>query len=601
MVEKLVTRQESDPAYHWDLTPLFKDDQAFETGLDQISSEMTQLKKFKGKLATSAGQLHQALDTWLELERRISNLYVYSHLKNDQDKSDSFYQSMSAKAMAAYTKLDEIAAYIVPEILSIPSDKIKKFMENSESLQTYKHFLEDILRGKKHTLSEEVELLLAKGGQYFSKNSDIFSYLNNADLEFPTIKNEEGKDIQISHGNYGKLLESTDRQVRKSAFDGMYQVYHQFQNTFATILSTEIKKNNYFATIRTHASSRASSLFRNNIPESVYDALLDTVGDRIDLLHRYMSLRKELLQLDQVEMYDVYTPLLGDVPVKFSYEDAQDIILEALKPLGEEYLSIVKRAFDEKWIDVFENKGKRSGAYSSGSYDSNPYILMNYQEGIESMYTLIHELGHSLHSYLTNTHQPYVYSHYSIFLAEIASTTNENLLTAYLLDKYPQKDIQLYVINHFLDGVKGTIFRQTQFAEFEHAIYTKDAKGEPLTADALNQLYQELNQKYYGPDVNSDSAIEVEWARIPHFYFNYYVFQYATGFSAATALAQAILDGEEGALDKYLDYLKAGNSQYPIEVMKIAGIDMTKKDYIEKALDVFEKRLDQFENILKDS
>lgn len=598
MVKQIVTRQESDPKYHWDLTSLFESDQKFENHLAQITQDISQIENFKGTLAESADQLSQVIDLWMDLQRRVSNLYVYSHLKNDQDKGNAHCQSLHARAMAVYTKLDESTAYIVPEILQISSETINEFMQDSKELRLYQQFLDDILRGKKHTLSQEAELLLAQGGQYFAKNSEIFSYLNNADLEFPTILNEAGEQVQISHGNYGKLLESTNREVRKSAFDEVYKVYHQFQNTFATILTTEIKKNNYFAKIRQHDSARASALFQNNIPESVYDILLETINKRIHLLHRYMKLRQDLLNLDQIEMYDVYTPLLGKVPIKFSYQEAQEMILDALKPLGQDYVDIVKKSFDEKWIDVFENKGKRSGAYSSGSYDSKPYILMNYQEGIDSMYTLIHELGHSLHSYLTNQHQPYVYSHYSIFLAEIASTTNENLLTAYLLNKYDDKEIQLYVINHFLDGVKGTIFRQTHFAEFEHAIYSKDAQGEPLTSESLNQLYKEMNEKYYGPSVNSDSAIEVEWARIPHFYFNYYVFQYATGFSAAIALAQAIIDQEEGALDKYLEYLKAGNSKYPIEVMKIAGIDMTNDDYINKALDVFETRLNQFEQLL---
>lgn len=599
MVEKLVTRQKSDPQYHWDLTPLYESDAQFETQLQELSDQIGSLADFQGHMADSAQHLLETLEIWMKLDRQANNLYVYSHLKSDQDKGDAHYQAMNAKALAAYTKLDEASAFIIPELMQIPTETIQQFLKESSELSLYEQFIDDIFRGKAHTLSQEMELLLAQGGQFFNSNSEIFSYLNNADLEFPTIQNEEGKDIQISHGNYISLLESPNRQVRKSAFDGLLKVYHQFENTFATILSTEVKKHNYFAKIRHHDSSRAAALFQNNIPEAVYDTLLETIHDRMHLLHRYMELRKTLLGVEKVEMYDIYTPLLGDAPVKFSYKEAKDIVLAALQPMGQEYVAIVQKAFDEKWIDVYENKGKRSGAYSSGSYDSNPYILMNYQDGINSMYTLIHEIGHSVHTYLTNASQPYIYGNYSIFLAEIASTTNENLLTAYLLENYQDPQIQLFVINHFLDGVRQTIFRQTQFAEFEHAIHLKDAQGEPLTAQLLNQLYKEINTTYYGPAVNSDSAIDVEWARIPHFYYNYYVFQYATGFSAATALAQAILNQEDGALERYLNYLKAGSSQYPLDVMKIAGIDMTQADYIQKALDVFEARLQQFETLIQ--
>ncbi|MGO3212452.1 MAG: oligoendopeptidase F, partial [Ruoffia tabacinasalis] len=449
-----------------------------------------------------------------------------------------------------------------------------------------------------HVLPPEQELLLASASEVFGGATRIFGYLNNADFQFPTVKDSEGNDVQLTHGLYGKLLESTDRRVRKDTFEGFYSVYQQFENTLAQTLTTEIKTHNYNAKVRGFESARAAALFTNNIPESVYDTLLETVESRLNLLHRYVDLRKSLLNIDDLEMYDMYTPLLGEPPIAFTYEEAKEITLNALQPLGEEYLEIIRNAFDEQWIDVYENKGKRSGAYSSGTYDSKPYILMNWQDSLNSLYTLVHELGHSAHSYLTHANQPYEYGSYSIFLAEIASTTNENLLTNYLLRTYDDKDIQRYVLNHFLDGLKGTVFRQTQFAEFEHFIHDQDGNGQPLTAEFLSENYQKLNAKYYGPSVNSDSEIKNEWSRIPHFYMNYYVFQYATGFAAATAFADRIADGDKEALNSYLGFLKSGKSQYAIDTMKTAGLDMTKRDYIEQTLDVFEQRLAEFEALL---
>lgn len=596
---KLLTRQESNPDYHWDLTAFYPSDQVVEDQLVQAQEKIDKVKAYQGRLAESSQVLLEAIEAYLEMERTAGNLYVYGHLKNDQDTGNSHYQDLYARLGHFASQCDQAAAYMRPELLAMDQAQLEGFIQENKGLQAYQQFLDNLVRYKAHTLSADVELVLAQGGQYFAGNAQIFSYLNNADLEFPTIKDDQGQDVQITHGNFVKFLESSDRSVRQAGFEGLNSVYNQFKNTFATILGTEVKKNNFHAKIRHFDSARHSSLFSNKVPEAVYDTLVESVNSRLDLLHRYVGLRKDLLKLEELEMYDMYTPLLGEPPIKFSYEEAQEIILEALAPLGEDYVAVVKSAFDEKWIDVYENKGKRSGAYSSGSYDSKPYILMNYQDGINSLYTLIHELGHSLHTYLTNQNQPYVYSHYSIFLAEIASTTNENLLTHYLLKKFDQPEIQLYILNHFLDGVKGTVFRQTQFAEFEHLIYQADAEGTPLTADFLSKEYKAINQKYYGPAVNSDSLIEVEWARIPHFYYNYYVFQYATGFSAATYFANLILKDDLEARDRYLNFLKSGNSKYPIETMLEAGLDMTQPDYILATLEVFEARLNGFEGLLE--
>ncbi|WPC09728.1 oligoendopeptidase F [Globicatella sp. PHS-GS-PNBC-21-1553] len=587
--------------YTWDLTSMYADDAAQEADAEAVKAMFPKLAEFSGKLAEGPEVLADALDLIGETARKMSNVYVYAHLKNDQDATNSTYQEMYAKATQLYGQFGETIAYFEPELNTIPEATLTQFIEENDRLKHYQQHLDNMVRGRAHVLPQEQELLLAQASEVFQGASNTFGVLNNADLVFPTITDEEGKEVQLTHSLYSKFLESSDRRVRKETFEKFYSVYDQFKNTMASILSTNIKVNNYDAKVHKFESARQAALFTNNIPESVYDTLVDTVNKRLDLLHRYVGLRKELLGLEDLEMYDMYTPLLGDAPIKMTYEEAKSITLEALAPLGEEYLAIMREAFEDRWIDLYENKGKRSGAYSSGTYDSKPYILMNWQDNVNWLYTLVHELGHSAHSYLTHKNQPYTYGSYSIFLAEIASTTNENLLTAYLLEKYEDPQVRLYIINHFLDGMKGTVYRQTQFAEFEHFMYQSDAAGQPLTQQFLSDNYRELNRKYYGEAVNSDSEIALEWSRIPHFYYNYYVFQYATGFSAATAFSKAILEGQEGALDKYLGYLKAGRSQYPIDIIKTAGLDMTQSDYIDAALDVFEQRLNEFEALLKEN
>ncbi|MGX7078323.1 oligoendopeptidase F [Globicatella sanguinis] len=587
--------------YTWDLTSMYADDAAQEADAEAVKAMFPKLAAFSGKLAEGPEVLADALDLIGEAARKMSNVYVYAHLKNDQDATNSTYQEMYAKATQLYGQFGETVAYFEPELNTIPEATLTQFIDENDRLKHYQQHLDNMVRGRAHVLPQEQELLLAQASEVFQGASNTFGLLNNADLVFPTIKDEEGKEVQLTHSLYSKFLESSDRRVRKETFEKFYSVYDQFKNTMASILATNIKVNNYDAKVHKFESARQAALFTNNIPESVYDTLVDTVNKRLDLLHRYVGLRKELLGLEDLEMYDMYTPLLGDAPIKMTYEEAKSITLEALAPLGEEYLAIMREAFEDRWIDLYENKGKRSGAYSSGTYDSKPYILMNWQDNVNWLYTLVHELGHSAHSYLTHKNQPYTYGSYSIFLAEIASTTNENLLTAYLLDKYEDPQVRLYIINHFLDGMKGTVYRQTQFAEFEHFMYQSDAAGQPLTQQFLSDNYRELNRKYYGEAVNSDSEIALEWSRIPHFYYNYYVFQYATGFSAATAFSKAILEGQEGALDKYLGYLKAGRSQYPIDIIKTAGLDMTQSDYIDAALDVFEQRLNEFEALLKEN
>ncbi|MGG5341301.1 oligoendopeptidase F [Enterococcus sp. AZ020] len=583
----------------WDLTKIFKDDQAFDDAYQVLTKELQEVEKYKGTLDQGSTAFLNSIEMLLKVYRQIEVIYVYAHLKNDQDTSNATYQALYSRASSLFAQVSEAVAWFEPELLSLNDDLIWGYFAEKPELEIYRHFVENILNERPHILSAEQEALLAGASEIFGASSDTFSILNNADLKFPVIEDENGEKVQLTHGVYGQLMENIDRDVREKAFKALYSVYDQFQNTFAQTLSSHVKAHNYKAKIRNYPSARAAALSSNHIPESAYDTLLDVVNKHLPLLHRYVALRKRLLNLEELHMYDMYTPILGEASIKYSYEEAKEKALAALKPMGEEYLTVVETAFNDRWIDVIENQGKRSGAYSSGAYDTAPYILMNWHDSLDQLYTLVHEMGHSVHSYFTRNNQPYVYGDYSIFLAEIASTTNENILTEHLLKTETDPRIRAYVLNHYLDGFKGTIFRQTQFAEFEHFIHTEDAKGTPLTSEYLSEYYEQLNAKFYGPDVVKDPEITLEWTRIPHFYYNYYVYQYATGFSAASALANKILAEEPQALENYLTYLKSGSSDYPIEVMKKAGVDMTQPQYIEDAMKVFETRLNELEKLVE--
>lgn len=597
-VKQLPKREELPENLTWDLTKIFSSDKEFDEKYLELSEKLKKSEKYKGTLNQGVSQFLDAIEFVLSVYRQTEIIYVYAHLKNDQDTGNTEYQALYARASSLFSKVSEAVSWFEPEILQLSDERIWQYFKEEPKLEVYRHYIQQIVDNRAHVLSADQESLLAGAGEIFEASSDTFAVLNNADLVFPTIEGENGEKVQLSHGVYGQLLESTDRSVREAAFKGLYSVYEQFRNTFASTLSTHIKGHNFKAKVRNYSSAREASLSNNHIPESVYDTLVDVVNKNLPLLHRYMELRKRLLEVEKLHMYDLYTPVLGEAPITFTYEEAKEKALEALKPMGEEYMTIVEKAFSERWIDVVENKGKRSGAYSSGSYDTNPYILLNWHDTLDQLFTLVHEMGHSVHSYFTRSSQPYVYGDYSIFLAEIASTTNENILTEYLLETEKDPRVRAYVLNHYLDGFKGTVFRQTQFAEFEHFMHTEDEKGVPLTSEYLSDSYGKLNAKYYGPAVEEDPEIKFEWSRIPHFYYNYYVFQYSTGFSAASALAKRILSQEPDALENYLAYLKAGNSDYPVEVMKKAGVDMTQAAYIEDAMSMFEQRLNELEELI---
>lgn len=598
--KSLPKRDEVKTELTWDLTTIFESDEKWEEVYKEAEGQVENVKSFEGRLSEGAEVFQEAFETLLDVSRKIESIYVYSHLKSDQDTGNGVYQALNDRARLLATKAGEATSWFEPEVLSLPEEKLHAYLEENEALQGYKHAIQQMTANREHVLTAEMEALLAGASDIFTSSSQTFNVLNNADITFPKVTGEEGEEVQLSHGMYGQLLESTNREVRREAFVKMYEIYESLKNTFASTMQANIKNHNYQAKVHHFKSARERALSANHIPESVHETLINVVNEHLPLFHRYMKLRKELLQLDKMHMYDLYTPITGETGLKYTYEEAQDETYSGLEALGEEYKEVLEQAFNNRWIDVVENEGKRSGAYSSGAYDTNPYILLNWHDSLNHLYTLVHELGHSVHSYFTRNNQPYVYGDYSIFLAEIASTTNENILTDYLLKKADDPKTKAHVLNHYLDGFKGTVFRQTQFAEFEHWMHEEAAKGVPLTADHLSKNYAEINDKYYGPAVENDEAIQYEWARIPHFYMNYYVYQYATGFCAATALADKIVNEEEGALERYLDYLKAGSSDFPIEVMKKAGVDMTNSEYIERALKVFEERLNELEEVMKE-
>ena len=594
MVKK---REAIDEKYKWDLTTIFATDEAFEAELAEVLTALEDARNLAGTLTDSAENLLAVTDTELALMQRVEKLYVYASMKNDQDTTVSLYQEYQAKVTALYAKFSEVFAFYEPEFMTLSQERFAQFVIDQPKLQTYGHFFEQLFDRKAHVLSSAEEALLAGASEIFGAGAETFEILDNADIVFPTIRDAQGQDVQLSHGNYISFMESSNREVRKAAYQALYSIYEQYQHTYAKTLQTNVKVHNFTAKTRHYHSAREAALSTNHIPEAVYDTLVQAANDNLPLLHRYIQLRSDILKIDDLKMYDVYAPL-STTDYKFTYEEAVVKTQGTLAIFGPDYLEKVKRSFEENWIDVQENKGKRSGAYSGGSYDTNAFMLLNWQDTLDNLFTLVHEMGHSMHSSFTRESQPYVYGDYSIFLAEIASTTNENILTETLLHDVEDDETRFAVLNHFLDGFRGTVFRQTQFAEFEHAIHKADAAGTVLTSEFLNQQYAELNEKYYGLAASDNPEIQYEWARIPHFYYNYYVFQYATGFAAASALADKIVNGTEQDKADYLNYLRAGSSDYPLNVIAKAGVDMTSADYLTAAFAVFEKRLTELEALV---
>lgn len=596
-VQQLPARKDVPEELTWDLTTIFLNDDAFEQAFKDCIDEIEEVKKLRSE-TFSADSLLSDLKAMEKLDRHVETLYVYSSLKSDADTSDNKYQSMNSRCSDLASKAEQAVSWFEPAILKLDQSEVDNMVNSNDELKQFEHFFDELFSQKDHILDEEHEKILSSLSNIFQVPSNVYGIITNSDMKFPIVKDPDGNSVELSNGVYSKLLESTDRSVRKEAFQKLYSIYNQFKNTLASTLSGEVKVHNFSAEMRKYDSAKQAALSRNHIDQNVYQNLIDSVNKHLPLLHRYVKLRKKLLGLDEMHMYDLYTPLFGKSPISYNYEEAQAESLKALNVLGPDYISHIKDEFNQRWIDVVENKGKRSGAYSSGVYDTNPFILLNWQDNLDNLFTLVHESGHSMHSYYTTHNQPFQYGGYSIFLAEIASTTNENILTDYLLKHTDDVEVKKYVLNHFLDGFKGTIFRQTQFAEFEDFAHQQEQKGNPLNAEMLSDFYLELNKRYYGEGVVSDPEIAYEWSRIPHFYMNYYVYQYATGFAAAIDLSDGICANDQDKIDKYLNYLKSGSSEYPLDVMKKAGVDMTSTDYLDNAFKVFEERLNELEKLV---
>jgi oligoendopeptidase F len=597
-LQTLTKRSEIARENTWDLESVFSTNEDWENTFKKIQQNLPELETLKGTLAQSGQALLAVLQKRDDLFEELESLYVYASMRKDEDTTNSMYLGMFDRAMQLFVHASTAISYIEPEILALPQATLERFAQEAPELGLYRQQLDDISRNRPHVRSAEVEAVLASVGEISEVPDSIFSMIDNADLQLPLIKNEQGEEVQLTKGNYLVYIRSTDRSIRKEAFEGMHETFLKQRNTIASTLAGQIKGNIFFTRQRGYGSSRERALARYNIPISVYDKLVQTVGEHIHLLNRYMKLRKRLLQLDELHMYDLYVPIVKETADEIHYSEACDTVVAALSPLGERYTSTLKKAFKERWIDVYETPGKRGGAYSGGGYKTRPFILLNFQNKRDSMYTLAHELGHSMHSYFTRSNQPFQYGEYTIFVAEVASTLNEGLLTEFLLRTTEDPKVRLAILNHSLEDLRGTLFRQTMFAEYEQQIHNQAEQGQPLTADTLSAMYRTINEKYYGGEATIDALIDIEWARIPHFYYNFYVYQYATGISAASALVQQILQERQPAVDRYLQFLSSGSSDYSIELLKKAGVDMTSPEPVRQALQLFETHLAQMEELL---
>jgi len=595
--KKILSRNEIPREETWAIEDLFASDALWLKAYEEIQDELKGYETFRDKLNESADMLLACLSYNDKVEEKLEKIYVYARQKLDEDTTNSTYQDFAGKAQAVANKLNGAAAFIMPEILAMEEQRLRSFLASDNGISHYSYAIELINRKRNHTLSSQIEKLLAETREISEAPSQIFSTFNNADIQFPEITDEDGSKVRLTQGRYITFLESPKREVRQEAFEAMLGTYNKYKNTLAGTFSNNIKQASFYARTRNYSSTRDFYLSDSNVPESVYDNLIKTVHNNLHLLHRYVSLRKKFLGLKELHMYDLYVPMVSGVEQKINFEDAKTMVIEGLSPLGQNYLDVLKEGFNKRWIDIRENTGKRTGAYSWGAYGTHPYVLLNYQDNLSNVFTLAHEMGHALHSYFSDKCQSYTYAGYKIFVAEVASTCNEALLIQDLLGKTTENKKKAFLINDFLEKFRGTLFRQTMFAEFEMLTHRLSEQGETLTAEKLCSLYHELNTKYFGPDLVIDPAISIEWARIPHFYTPFYVYQYATGFSAAIALSDRILKEGEPAVKEYLKFLSGGGSMDPIALLKLAGINMEERTPIEHALKVFENLLDQIEQL----
>lgn len=597
---KLNTREEADARYKWAIEDLYKDDEDWKRDYELLKSRIPELTKFRGRLGESAEVLLSMQKLSDELNQLLEKVYVYANQRLHENTDNSTYQNLASQAQGLLVELSESLSFVEPELMELPDGIIETFLDENEELSVYRQYFENIIRQKKHVLPTEQEQLLAAMGEVAESPKDIFSMFNNADIRFPEITGEDGHPVQVTHGRYMSLMQSRNRQVRKDAFEAMYGVYGDWRNTLAAMYRANVKQEAFLAKAHKYTSDLEAALDGSHIPVKVYDQLIEAVHESMPLMYRYMKLRKKLLGVEELHMYDLYVPVIEQDHSEIPFEQAKKTVLEGLAPMGEEYLHLLREGFDHGWIDVYENQGKRTGAYSWGAYGTHPYVLLNYQGTLHDVFTLAHEMGHALHSWYSDEHQPYIYAGYRIFVAEVASTCNEALLIHYLMEQSKKAGDQkktMYLMNYFLEQFRTTLFRQTMFAEFEKITHGLQEQGETLTADRLCEIYYDLNKLYFGEEICVDQEIAMEWARIPHFYTPFYVYQYATGFSAAIALSKQILEQGAPAVEQYKKFLKGGSSMYPLELLKMAGVDMEQKAPVQDALAVFAQYLDEMERL----
>lgn len=599
MAHTLPTRSQVDPANTWAITDLYPSDQAWREACENVRGLVRDLAAYRDRLGESAATLLAFLRLQDEIDLQGDRMISYAFRKSDEDTRNPVYQEMSAQAQNFLVELSQALSFQTPELLAIEDATLESFYAQEPALAHYRLMLKRIRSRKDHTLSPDCEALLASAERMGQAPDDIFSLLNDADMTYPDATDSKGETHPVTHGNYVALLQSADRTLRQSAFQSLYSVYGQFRNTCAAILGAQMKQLQFFADARRYPSALHAALAETEVDPQIYHNLIQTVHDNLDAMHRYVRLRKKLLGVDKLHYYDLYTPIVADEDASIPFEQAKDMAREALKPLGEDYLKILNEGFDNRWIDVYENQGKRSGAYSAGVYGVHPYVLLNYTDTLDDVFTLVHEMGHALHSYLSNHTQSVTYAGYKIFVAEVASTCNEALLMQHLLSKTTEPKCRAYLINHFLEQFRGTLYRQTMFAEFELWCSEQTRKGQPLTAESLNEKYAQLNRLYYGEDIEPDPEIALEWARIPHFYYNFYVYQYATGFTSAIALSQRILKEGRPAVEDYLRFLSGGCSADPVSLLKGAGVDISSPAPIVDALKLFDTLIGEMEQLMQ--
>jgi len=590
-------REEIDNKYKWNMEDVYNTEDEWNNDIEKVNKDIESISEYKGNICKSQENFFEFMEKYLDLQYTVEKIYFYANQRYHENLGDSKYQEFSAKADLVLNSFMAAVAFVEPELLEASEDTVYEYIKAGEK-EEYRVYFENLFRQKSHILSDKEESLIAGTYNFSGGSSDIFGVLNNADIKFEDVNDENGVNHSLTHSTYIKFMESPDRNLRKEAFIKLYKKYDELKNTFGAIYINSLKKDNFYRSVRKYKSSREMYLEGNNVPESVYDNLVVSVNDNMDVLHDYVALRKKIMGLEEMHMYDMYVPLVSDIEKTISFDEAKSMVIDALQPMGEEYISILKEGLEGGWIDVYENEGKRSGAYSWSIYGVHPYVLLNHQDNLNDVFTLAHEMGHAIHSYYSNNNQPYINSEYKIFVAEVASTCNEVLLINYLMNNTEDKKEKAYYINHLLEQFRTTLFRQTMFAEFEKTVHEKADNGEPLNREILCNTYGELNKKYYGDAVISDDEIYLEWARVPHFYTSFYVYQYATSFSAAIALADRILRQEEGAVEDYKKFLKAGCSIDPISILKLAGVDMGDKKVIDDAMKVFKNLKSEFETLM---